>query len=133
LHSVNGPGYSVDIKVSDIVGLRGNDTRFIEDIMATEGFTGKRVSPSDKWECVHFIKDSPPVQVGYCYDREQQSTNAIEGIRNFRLSVSNNWKGQEPALNQEIDRIGDVLYKELAARFGKENIKTERRRTGPPF
>lgn len=133
LHPVSGPGYAVSIKVTDVVGLKSNDIKFIEDIVASEGFTGKRVTPSDKWECIHFIKDSPQVQVGYCYDRAQTSTDAIQSIKNFRLSVSNDWKDQEPTLKQEIDKLGDVFYRELAAKFGKENVEIESRRTGPPF
>lgn len=78
LHAVSGPGYAVSIKVADVVGLKSKDIRFIEDNVATEGFTVKRVTPSDKSECVHFAKDSPPVQVGYCYDRAQTSIDAIQ-------------------------------------------------------
>ncbi len=133
LNSVIGPGYAVDIEVSDIVGLKYNDIRFIDDIIANEEFTVKRVTPSDKSECVHFAKDSPPVQVGYCYDIKRFSDDTIQGIRNFGLLVSNDWEGKEPAIKQEIDRLGDVLYKALADRFGKENVKIERRRSGPPF
>lgn len=47
--------------------------------------------------------------------------------------VSNDWKGQEPALKQEIDRLADIFYKELSNHLGKENIHIERMRTGPPF
>lgn len=133
LHSVSGPGYAVDIRVSDIIELSSNDVKFIEDIITTEGFSGKRASPSDKWECVHFIKDSPQIQVGYCYDRESRSADAIQGIKNFRLRVSNDWKGQDASLKDEIDRLGDFFYKVLANRFGKDSVTIERRRSGPPF
>lgn len=133
LHSSIGPGYAVDIKVTESGTRTIKDIKFLEDVAKTEGFGGKRVSSYDKWECIHFIKDTPQIQVGFCYDIEQNLTHAVQGVRNLRLLVSNDWQGQKPALKQEIDRVGEVFYKELSARFGKENVKMERRRTGPPF
>lgn len=132
LHSAVGPGYAVDIKVSSDRLLKIADIKFIENIVTTEAFHGKRITPSDKRECVHFVKDTPQIQVGYCYDKTKTLSDG-DGIKNFRLLISNDWKGQESSLKQEIDRLGDVFYKELADRFGKENVKLERRRTGPPF
>ncbi len=133
LHSVIGPGYAVDIKVTCNETLKIEDIKFLEDIVTTEGFKGKRVTPSDKWECVHFIKDKPQIQVGYSYDREKHLVDNAQVIRNLRVMVSNDWKGQEPALKQEIDRLADIFYKELSNRLGIENIHVERMRTGPPF
>jgi hypothetical protein len=79
------------------------------------------------------IKDKPQIQAGYCYDREKNLVDSTQVMRNLRVLISNHWKGQDPALKQEIERLADVFYKELSARFGKENMKIERRRTGPPF
>lgn len=132
LHPVIGPGYSVDIKVDNNETLKVRDIKFLEDIIAAENFIERRITGSDSRECIYYVKDKPQIQVGYCYDREKDLVNDTQGIRNLRVLVSNNWKGQNPELKQEIDRLTDIFYKKLSNRFGKENIQIERRRTGPP-
>lgn len=133
LHSSIGPGYAVDIKVADNKTLTINDINFFDEIVTYCGFSNKRVTSSDKWECANFIRDSPQVQVGYCYDRVQHMPNSIQGIAHLKLVISNDWKGQEPTLKEKIDSFGDIFYKKLIDRFGKENVRIEKRRTSPPF
>jgi hypothetical protein len=128
LHPIIGPGYSVDMKVTDNETLKIKDVKFIEDIITNESFHERRVTGSDKRECIYYVKDKPQIQVGYCFDRYN-----TQFIKNVRVLISNHWKGQEPILKQEINRLSDLFYNELSGRFGKENIQIKRRRTGPPF
>lgn len=133
LHYSIGPGYNVYIKVADNKILTTNDVNFFDETITACGFINKRITPSDTWECANFIRDHPQIQVGYCYDKGQHMPNSIQNISRLRFVIGNDWKGQEPKLKEEIDNFGDVFYEKLIARFGKENVKIENRRTGPPF
>lgn len=134
LYSVIGPGYAVDIEVNANKELKIKDIAFLENIIIAERFMGKRITSADQRECVYFIKDEPQIQIGYCYDRDKKSLgDDVQIIKNFRLLISNYWKGQTPAIKQEIDRLAEIFYKELVTQFGAENTQMEKRRTGPPF
>ncbi len=143
LHPVIGPGYTVSISMLDNVRLKNKDIDFLDQMILNEKFGNRHVSSSDKWECVHYDRelDDPQFQylskykfvfVDYCYYFVQPLTDTKD-ITQFSFSVANTWKGQYPAIKQEIDRLAEIFYKELANRFGTENVQIKRRRTGPPF
>ncbi len=146
LYPVSGPGYTVTVSVLDAAHLKVVDVEFLDYVAVKEGFEQRRVTASsDKWVCIHRERDltEPRFQhlqqykfitLGWCYDfLEGQQPDSKIYIKQFYVNIANVWQGQEPAIKQEIDRLGDVFYKALADRFGKENVKIERRRSGPPF
>lgn len=145
LNPIIGSGYAVSISVLDAARLKVADIEFLNHLAADERFGSRRVSSSsNRWECIHYYKDLDEprfrhlqrykfISLGYCYDFLQPLADTRGSIKQFYVTITNDWEGQEPSIKQEIDRLGDTIYKELTARFGKENVKVERRRTGPPF
>ncbi len=146
LHPVIGPGYTLSVSVADAAHLKLEDIDFLDHVAVKEGFGQRRpASLSDEWECIHYVRDlnEPQFQhlqqykfitLGWCYDFVKgQSSDIKRNIKHFNVGIDNDWVGQDPTIKQEIDRLGDVFYKALVERFGKENVKIERRRTGPPF
>jgi hypothetical protein len=141
MHSAIGPGYTVDIMVVDSQAAAFADITHLEEIAIDENFD-KRSSSPDKRECLYFGRDLNEAHFGHlaykfiilgiCYDKANL-TGTTQSVRNLRVFLNNDWQGQEPTIKQEIDRLGEVFYKELSDRFGKENVRMERRRTGPPF
>lgn len=142
LYPVAGPGYAIDIRVVTSGVIDKEHIAHLEAVAATEKFVGKRISLSGNRTCLYFGRDLDEpkfrhlnyrfVDLGYCYDRESSLT-VDQGLRNLRVFIDNVWEGQKPPIKEEIDRLGDVFYGELAAKLGKENVRIERRRTGPPF
>jgi len=142
LHPVLGSGYIVDIKVLEDITIEDKDIAQLQQIAKTEKFISKQTPSPDKRECLYFGNDLEAskfrhlnyrfIVLGYCYDKGKSSdTDKVLG--NLRVLIYNDWEGQDSVLKQEIDRLGDVFYGELAAKFGRANVKIERRRTGPPF
>lgn len=143
--SIVGPGYSVSISVSDDAHLDLGDIEFLHNVALSEGFGNwRRSSPPDQLECVNYYRelDEPKfkdlqrykfIHLGYCYYLQQPSVQTKPNIKAFYLRISDDRAGQEPLIKHEIDRLAGVFYKELETRFGKENLKMENRRTGPPF
>jgi len=49
-------------------------------------------------------------------------------VYNLRIDINNVYKGMTVTeLKDEIDKIGDLLYRELADKAGKENVVVERK------
>jgi hypothetical protein len=142
LHPIAGPGYVIDIRVVSSAVVDRGHMKHLEAVAATEKFVGKRISLSGRRTCLYFGRDLDEpqfrqldykfIQLGYCYDIDN-ITNGDEGLRNVRVFIDNDWQGQASIIKQEIDRLGNVFYQELANLVGKENVIIERRRTGPPF
>jgi hypothetical protein len=145
LYPIVGPGYTVSISVSDDARPKLRDIEFLHNVALREGFSNwRRSSLSDEWECMLYHRDLDEsrfsdlqenkfIDLGYCYDFQQLSGEMKQNITDFYVNISNDRAGQEPLIKQEIDRLAELFYKELEIRFGKENIKIENRRTGPPF
>lgn len=131
-HPVIGPGYAYNIELNADVILK--DTDFLENIIQSEKFGRKRTSiSSPATECMAYVKEDSLIQIVYCYDKEQNVGEKTQIVKNFGISIFDNWRGQEQEIKQEINRIGHIISENMASRFGKDKIQIKNRRTGPPF
>lgn len=146
LTPIIGSGYTVSISVRDDVHPKVADIEFLDKVAENERFANRRISssPTGNRDCVHYYRDLESSQfqhlqrykfisLGYCYDFQQPLADTKQNIEPFYVNIANDWAGQDSSIKQEIDRLADIFYRELSNRFGKENIKIKRRRTGPPF
>ncbi|MHB8968804.1 MAG: hypothetical protein ACYC57_11210 [Thermoleophilia bacterium] len=145
MHPLTGPGYIVYISVLDNTYLKNTDIEFMDITAKNEQFSNRRMtSLSNNRECINYSKDldGPKYQhlqqykflaLGWCYDLGEPAGETQRNINHFHIIIANDWSGQEPTIRQEIDSLAEVFYKKLIVKFGKENVKMERRRTGPPF
>lgn len=143
MNPIIGPGYAISISVENV--RFKEDIEFLDRTVANEGFGGRYVSSSPgKWKCVHYdrqldgakyqhLQKSKFISLGYCYDFGAALPDTKRQMKHFYIDISNDAAGQDAAIKQEIDRLGEVFYKDFVNRFGKENVKVERRRTNLPF
>lgn len=66
----------------------------------------------------------------YVYYVKDIQNNAAHHVR---IDVGNIYKGLiVPEIRAEVDKIGDLLYEDIASKVGKEKVTIERREWGPP-
>lgn len=129
----SNPGYMVSIDVQEISKKDGHS---VEAVIKAQNYitTGERFT---NIRCVWYKKtiitdkliEKPYVKTAVCFNEESDSDMA----KDFSILIMNEWQGQYPQLKQEIDSIADILIAELKKLVGEENIKVERKATGPPF
>jgi len=139
LHSWIGPGYRVDIKVSNRVVPEHKDVDLMEKELIEEGFVRKTVNTSANRTCLigfkpfaHPTNDASQidgVSSSLCFTPAKNRLS----IDDLRVNIYSDTRGQSPILKGEIDRIAEVVYRKWSDRFGKENITFKKLRTGPPF
>jgi hypothetical protein len=128
------PGYVADIKTRNII-KSGVDT--MEQVLINQDFRLFSKRGPRKYGCVQYDKiattdkrvNYPLVTVQICYT----DVAASETIKDFRILITNEYEGQRPEIKNEIDRIADILYRELTTLAGKENVTIYRGPMGPPF
>ena len=138
LHSWAGPGYSVDIQVSDGAVRDRKDVELLEKELMEEGFIKKTVNTSGSITClVGFKSFAQPIEDALtdgvpwllCF----AAVKSGPGISDLCFRIYDDRRGQSPAVKDEIDRVAEVVYQKWSTRFGKENITVAGFRTGPPF
>lgn len=53
------------------------------------------------------------------------------GRLNLRINIANEYKGGKPEIQTAIDKLGTILYMELAKFVGKEKLSIQSNRTIP--
>lgn len=139
LQPLIGPGYSVDIEVSNKIAPERKDIDLIEKELRTKGFVRKTVNTSGDRTClVEFKSLSQPTDIPsrvdgisllICFVVKEDTRS----VRNLRISIYNDLHGQAPEFKDEINRMAEFVHQQWSPRYGKENIIVRKSRTGPPF
>jgi hypothetical protein len=139
LHPWVGPGYQVDIHISNSASPGHKDVDLTEEVLIKEGFVKRTVNTSGIRTClVSFKPFAQQTQTASPTDGALAlvcftMANGSFGINDLSVTIYNDVKGQNPALKGEIDRIAEVLQRNLSGHFGKENVTIKKFKTGPPF
>lgn len=63
------------------------------------------------------------------YMKDETSENA----HHFRIAIYNHFVGlKDPEIKDEIDALGDLIYRELSQVLREQNLKLNRKEWGPP-
>jgi len=129
----SNPGYMVSIEAKKIYK---KDVVLFEDILKEHNFD-TAVKRETSIICVWHKKDmSTGRQIKHPFVKTAVCYNEIPGtdmMKDFSFLIMNEWEGQDPELKHEIDSIANILIAELKKLVGEENIRVERKATGPPF
>jgi hypothetical protein len=139
LQPLIGPGYSVDIEVSNKVAPERKDIDLIEEELRTKGFVRKTINTSGDRTCLVEFKslsqstDIPSrvdgISLLICFVAKEDTRS----VRDLRVSIYNDLHGQAPGFKDEINRMAEVVHQQWGPLYGKENITVRKSRTGPPF
>jgi hypothetical protein len=124
LYPIAGPGYWTSIEVKD-PNFRRENTTPLEEIAVREHFVMVKSVEEPDWYCIYYYSSKDEhrlLGVWISYHQKEQS---------LRVVVMNDWTGQK--MKEEIERVADLYTDAMSRTYGKENLRTIRKRTGPPM
>ena len=129
----SNPGYMISIEIQKV---NKKDAVLVESVLREHNFNVSKQHVTGE-RCVWYKKEIHiNGQIEYPYIKAAVCFDEIPGqdiTKDFRILIMNEWQGKAPQLKHEIDSIADILIAELKKLVGEENIKVERKATGPPF
>ena len=129
------PGYGISI---DVPIIHKDTIDSVRNALIAEGFELKAEEDFNWKRDISFRKyiataskqvDHPYINLTLSYEKGQTP----EQMKSFSIGMGNEWEGQQPQMKQEIDKTADILIAVLRRFVGEEDIKVERKATGPPF
>jgi hypothetical protein len=142
-----GPGYAVNLEMNMPHRANTNELGDLEilirSIALKEDFRSIKIESKKDEGCSSYYRELSGnefkhitkykgISLVYCLELEESDRAEKSQSINTRITLFNHWKGQENSIKLEIDRIADVLRKELEKRYDIV-LHVQNIRTGPPF
>ena len=120
LDPIIGPGYFVRMEVTNSGCTKGDNFEALEQVAAVEGFKRIQSHQDNEWHAYYYIRNLNEVEYRSISHRFIQVWFSCDyKVSSLKVTIMNDWDGQQAPVKVEIDRLSDRYVEILKRRYGE--------------